>query len=231
MEQQEQQQEAGSAASEQPAPTAGEAVAKQIPEELKAQLQAIPRPVAIKYTLDGEVVVLGKPHPDDPKKMLVHDLPLKVVETSILPPNWTSRHDFIMGIVHEAVMQIKNNMPKRQVPVTRNELSTFGVEKHELAKMVKWGFLAERTITLHRQGEHDKNKGTPMGCAVVYFTPVGRAYIRKALNPSYGLPKEPSHEQEAAGSQCAGAGEGCAKPDQADGEVSGPGPSEDGPQL
>lgn len=163
-----------------------------IPEEIRKQAALIPRPVAVKYTVDGEVIVMGAAHPDDPKKMLVRDLPLSVVESSILPANWQTRHDFIMGVVFEACSQIKQ-MKNRKVPLTRKELIAFGVQKDEIARLVKWGLLSEKPITLQKDGSNAQTT-----VSIVYFTPKGRAYIRKSIDPSYGLERKQNGVNESA---------------------------------
>lgn len=156
-------------------------------EHIKKQIEKLNlnRP-AIRFTPHGEVMVRrqdGVEHQED--------FPME--ELGDLPEGFELHRDTYieaMSRIYEACSHIEK-MEKRFMPLTRPELLNFNVmgikiEKRDIGKLVKWGLLSEKVIPITKAGR-------PIGArAVVYFTPRGRAFVRKYFDPAYCLPKSDS---------------------------------------
>jgi len=160
-------------------------------KELSEKLSG--KPVATKYTIDGEVLVRryfereGKPVVD------IAD-PLEVVELKPLPNDFKDRHKTAMWIIYDAIKQI-HKMPKRDVPLTRPEIlgEEGGVKKKDLRYLIKSGLVQERLIGLVEK----KGSKPVFSKPVVYFTPQGRAYVRKHFDKDYGVTHDTGKEKRS----------------------------------
>jgi len=152
-----------------------------VPEDVKDQIHMIQRPLGWKFGIDGRRVVMGEGIPNT-KEMHTWELPLEIAELGELPGGFTARHHHVMSVIYEAVSQIRK-MTKRSIPLTRSELFKFGATAPEVSKLEKMGLVEEVLIQVVER-ETGKLSGQR---AVILFTPRGRAYVRKAFNPKYGL--------------------------------------------
>lgn len=132
------------------------------------------RPVAMRFTVDGEVLVM---HVDGNEV----DIPLEVDELEAPPQRFTDEHKDVMGIVLAAVEDIKSK--GRAVPLTRKELFQFGARPKAVDQLERWGYLKTRIVNFDKQ----EGKLRHPAVNVCYFTPKGRAYVRAEFDPGYGL--------------------------------------------
>ena len=129
-----------------------------------------------KFTIDGEVLV-------EKRGEEYYQYPLKDVELLPLPPTMKEAHISEMKLFHSLVLTIKKNHPRREVPVTRNEILRSGADKKILNDLVKSGYLKETIVPLVvTSGKVQKNPGSRV---CFYYTPQGRALIRAKLDPNY----------------------------------------------
>ena len=171
-----------------------DAAAQKIAEEaLKAIRDQDGRPVAISFTIHGEVIVRqflkNKISPDAVDALLPkgkdtdpferRDDPLGVVDYE--DPGISEELKGAMLNIFEATKQI-HALPRREVPLTRGELdSVVHVTKKELRKLVKKGLVTEKLLRLNAS----KTGKAVRAQAVLYFTPQGRAYATKHFNKQY----------------------------------------------
>jgi len=135
------------------------------------------RPLGIKYTPDGEVIVRQL------EAGVIVDGPLEVEELGPLPPKFGTVHAELLSDIYSAVDQIKE-IAGRTLPLTRGELiSQFGRSKEVLSELVEMGFVKDEKVAVLNSG------GNKTGIRkIIFFTPQGRAYVRNYLDPRYGLP-------------------------------------------
>lgn len=161
-----------------------------VAEEIANALEKLDgRQVAMKFTIHGEVMLIQA-------KGKQVEVPLEVDKLKPEPKGFHARHKDIMGIIYTAVCQIAEN-PVRIVPVTRNELTKqWGVSAKLLKQLERWGYLRQRVIKLVPKDDPKATKGQAV--AIYYFTPQGRAYVRREFDPQYGL-SAPVQCTEASG--------------------------------
>lgn len=129
----------------------------------------------VQYTLDGEVLcrkVLGSYIP----------LPLKTVP---LDAAWDLPvHVQAMSRIHALIGEIRAHDPGRQVPLPVSEIERFEIcDKSEYKVMVDKGLLKEALIPIV-DTKTGKNLGTRR---LFFYTPQGRAFIRKYVDQKYAL--------------------------------------------
>lgn len=130
----------------------------------------------VKPTLDGEVVVKK-----EGENLIVGEL--RTVELGVVPSFIGQKHIDAMAKFHAALCEAKEEQKTRSVPLTRTEIFAYGIDKKAYKDLLEAGLLKERLVNFIRQS--DKK---PTGArATVYYTPQGRAFIRKHVDPSYAL--------------------------------------------
>lgn len=149
-------------------------VTEQIMDELKKLHGNV---VGKRFTVNGEVLVANV----DGVQI---DLPLEADALDPLPERFGPEHREVMETMFSAVSQINAN-PKRIVPVTRVELlDEFKANAKVVGQLERWGFLRQRLIKLVPADKPRQKTGTMR--AVYYFTPQGRAYVRREFDAEYG---------------------------------------------
>lgn len=147
-----------------------EEVKSDVVDQLKRAMEG--KLVGFRFTLDGEVEVRLK----DGKQV---DQPLAEEPLKELPSWFKPTHHEAVEIMNDAIVQLKTKMPKRQIPLTREEIVQ-AVPKKVLRQLEELGLVRQRIISLTRM-----NTGkTVGGRAVVYFTAQGRAYVREKVSSS-----------------------------------------------
>ncbi len=127
-----------------------------------------PQPKGIKYTIDGEILVLSDGSevvPPVPEKIELHK-------------EFKSHHQDAMQKIALFVAAIKKHAPRRVVPAMRSELIDFGVSKRALNELQEMGLIQQRLISVLDSTDNNKPVGSR---AVVYFTPNGKAYFRAGV--------------------------------------------------
>lgn len=132
--------------------------------------------LAIRYTADGEVCSRN-----------VHgtyiDDPLRTVELGILPGFIGEEHRRWMDVFYCFLRAMRERSPNRDIPLTRKEVLTNGFDRRALKELCQAALLKETLMPIQR-----KKDGKMTGArAVIYFTPQGRAYIRKFIDPDYAV--------------------------------------------
>lgn len=148
------------------------------------------RLIALKFTVDGEVPILRKNGADV-------ETPLPEEEFRGVPEGWKSKHSETMWKLHECFEQVRS-MPRRQIPLLRDEATGVGISKSLLKDLEAFGMIRHRLLKVLDKRLGGKPVG---GRMVVYFTPQGHAYVREALKerktdvqavPSADSPSQPS---------------------------------------
>jgi hypothetical protein len=129
------------------------------------------RPVATRYTPDGEVVIRRVDGRDQDEPL---DFPDPVLPLGLRPSDKGA-----MAILHSAVCQVRD-MPKRNVPVTRGELERRKVTKTSLTRLERLGLVQTRLVRLI-----DATGKAKRAVAVCYPTSQGRAFVLKNFDPEY----------------------------------------------
>ena len=129
----------------------------------------------VQYTLDGEVLcksVMGSYIP----------LPLKTVE--LAPGFDLPVHVQAMSRIHALIQEYRSMDPGRQVPLPVGEIERFQIcDKSEYKTLVEKGLLKEALIPIVDTATK-KNLGTRR---LFFYTPQGRAFIRKYVDRNYAL--------------------------------------------
>lgn len=134
------------------------------PVKVEHKPPAPPTPKYTKFTIDGEVYILtngAEVHPPD-------------VNITQMPGQFRDRHKNALFHIYAFLVEMKAQAPRRQLPMTRHELIEWGVEKRDIAALVDMGFVNERILSVLEE----KTKKPVGGRACVYFTPLGKAYLR-----------------------------------------------------
>jgi hypothetical protein len=137
-----------------------------------ASLNEKPR-LVVQYTLDGEVVCKKGPGGYVPT-------PLRTVELGAgydLP-------EFVqpMSKFWALLESVREEYPERYVPLTKPDLMSFQVcSKKEYAAMIDKGLLKEVLVPII-DTETGKNLGSRR---IIFFTPQGRAFVRRYIKPDY----------------------------------------------
>lgn len=141
---------------------------KSILDQLNVKLPEDGTLQAIKYTPDGEVFmvteggrVVEKTRPEETLKPL--------------PAKWKSKHKEAMFSIEQGIRLVKD-LGLRQIPLTRNECIDLGVPKGTLKDLEKFGMIQQQIISIVDTQDNNKPTG---GKVVVFFTPQGKAYIKK----------------------------------------------------
>jgi hypothetical protein len=139
-----------------------------------AKSEAKPRFV-LQYTLDGEVLCKN-----------VHGayvpIPLKTVPLVAgfdLPEYATP-----MSRIHALIEALKAHDPERQVPLPVTDIRRYSIcGKRQYRDMVAKGLLKEVLVPII-----DTKSGKNLGSRrIFFFTPQGRAFIRKYVEPNYAV--------------------------------------------
>lgn len=129
----------------------------------------------VQYTMDGEVLcknVMGSYVP----------MPLKTVD--LAPAFDLPVHVQAMSRIHALIQAIKEGDPLRQVPLPVSEIGRYEIcPKSEYKQMVEKGLLKEALIPVVDLATK-RNLGTRR---LFFFTPQGRAFIRKYVDQGYAL--------------------------------------------
>jgi hypothetical protein len=105
-------------------------------------------------------------------------LPLDITEPN---DSLAQRYRDEMIILYDAVRQIEEK-GVRFLPITRTEMLYWKVQKDTLRGMQKAGLIEEKLIDTIKVGTTNKKASARV---VVYFTPLGRGYIRKFIDDRY----------------------------------------------
>lgn len=154
-------------------------------EHIKKQIEDLNRKRPLKkFTPHGEIIVQRQDGVE-------RELPYAVEELGDLPNGFDLKSSLYMDIMarlYESCCQI-DKMKKRRLPLTRAEFLNpavigYRVKKRDLSKLIKWGLVSENVVDVTKD-EEPKGKR-----AIVYFTPKGRAFVRRYFEPSYCIPPE-----------------------------------------
>ena len=120
----------------------------------------------MKFTPDGEVPVC---HHDGVEELLpVREVPL------VMPAGFEEKHHQAMATLGDWVAAIKGTA--RQLPTLRGELLRSGVSKATLTDLEDMRLIKCTVVPVLKEG-------APTGArAFVYFTPMGRAYMKEKIN-------------------------------------------------
>ena len=132
----------------------------------------------VKFTPDGEVfveVIEGK--------QIVHELrTVDLVEPLGVP--MTIGMATFMNDLFEAIKELRRLMPERGVPVTRLEAPEFFEETDVFKGLINNQLIKVAIVSIPLEGRPE--------CVTeaIYFTPQGRAYIRKYIDHLYAVTSE-----------------------------------------
>jgi hypothetical protein len=130
----------------------------------------------IRYTLDGEILVHNSGSG-------LEDHPLKTVSLMPTPSFVGDKHIGWMSQFYNLIKVVKQKCPSRLVPLTRKEVIGACADKRIFHEVMRAGLVKEALIPLLLT-----TNGKPSGArAVIYFTPQGRAFIRKHIDPDYAI--------------------------------------------
>jgi hypothetical protein len=131
--------------------------------------------LAVQYTIDGEVLCKNVKGALIPQPLRTVDL-----EPGYDLPEFTQAMSRFWALV-EAV---REDTPDRKVPITKEDILSFMVcSKKELRTMMEKGLLKEVLVPII-----DTFTGKNLGSRrLVYFTPQGRAFVRKYVKPDYAV--------------------------------------------
>lgn len=132
----------------------------------------------IKFTPDGEVFVEEKDG-----KIITH--PLRTVAfVEPLPITLRPAHSQFMSDLLDAIRDMQSKMPERSVPVTKIEARDFFTDTDVLPDLLKAQLVKISVVTIPMKDLPD--------CEVeaIYFTPQGRAFIRKYIDHKYAVTSE-----------------------------------------
>lgn len=133
-------------------------------QEFQTRMPAQPK--GVRFTLDGEVIVMTDGKEIEPP----------IPHIAAMPAEFKLHHAAAMNTIAHFITLIKRHAPKREIPALRAELVDFGVSKKVLTELGKMGLVQERLIATL-----DTNRGSkPAGSrAVIYFTVFGKAYFKR----------------------------------------------------
>lgn len=132
-------------------------------ERMQVHTEAV-FPKALELTPDGERMVMSNG--------VVTDLPeVNIID---MPPGFKPKHRKAMMEIAAFLAEMKRQAPNRKVPMTRNELIEWGIPKTDISALERLGFVKQRiTPLLDKSGESVGSR------AVVYFTPIGKAWLKR----------------------------------------------------
>jgi hypothetical protein len=133
----------------------------------------------IKYTMDGECFVEGSPGKDD------------YVEHGLRTVALAEPLSFRVGLLHlqfmrdllDAIQQVRQVQPGRLVPITLVEAPDFF---HTEATPLK-ELLDAHLVKIEKISVPTEAWKMPLVTEAIYFTPQGRAFVRKYINNSYAI--------------------------------------------
>lgn len=132
----------------------------------------------VQYTLDGEVLC---------KNVMGSYIPLPLRTVALDPGFDLPVHVQAMSRIHALIEEYRTLDPQRQVPLPVGEIERFQIcDKSEYKTLVEKGLLKEALIPIV-----DTTTGKNMGTRrLFYFTPQGRAFIRKYVDRNYALTEQ-----------------------------------------
>lgn len=155
---------------------AAQAIAEQAMKEMQVQDG---RPVAISFSVHGEVIVRRFFPTKDPKEY--NDLLDDLEEVDYEEISLSKELHAAMEDLFEATKQIER-LPKREIPLTRSELGkAVPISKMQVRRLAKKKLVTERLIRLNVS----KTGKAARAQSVLYFTPQGRAYATKHFDGQF----------------------------------------------
>lgn len=130
----------------------------------------VPQVKGVKYTLDGEMLVLTNNQ----------EVSVPIPKSLTLPSTFRAQHAEAMYKIGMFIAAIKRHAPKRQLPALRAEVLEYGVSKKILGELEKMGFVAQRVIGVLDTNNNNKPTGAR---SIVYFTPAGKAFFAPRPKP------------------------------------------------
>ena len=152
-------------------------------ETAKQILETQGRPKGILFSVHGEVMVwefLVRPQGGE-EYFEERQRGLTAVE--YVDPELTAEEHEAMGAIFTAIQQIEE-MPQRDLPLTRGEvIKNCHLTKKMISRLEKKEVIAEKLVGTRVGAATSKIKGPSH--AIIYPTPLGRAYITEHFDPVY----------------------------------------------
>ena len=129
------------------------------------------RLVAKQFTVDGEIDIWRKDNINTPDPLAVEPLHMP------LPKYFRKKHADHLWAMWTLIQQVKA-LPRRKIPVIRDECLNAGMRKQIIRELEDMGFLKTRILKIVEARSPSKSVG---GRACVYPTTQGRAYFREVI--------------------------------------------------